>query len=530
MDKSLKFFTSLYKKDHEVKKDPITGLPLTNIEGNVIINYYDKTDPTKKVRTENKKYSFEAGTENGEVLNYLGNSPINELTGIPVNPEEDSDIRLSSIIKWTQETNKKLYLEPKHFVSLKNFNTYPANRLMILRRFSGAAPHNLFNTKSNIKPIATLVGYYDFDNLPMKISFNEKWKQFDSNLLSVVQDVIGIKFESIPGIGDLFSKASSSPFGQDLLYTIANKLNFVSDGISMPYGDPNLIHDAAIRDVSGEGLATGLESEVSIEFETTFVMNEELGSDGRVNMLNLISEVHKMGTSNGRFVAGNSAALKTFFKGLENGDISQLTDAFSTAITEVVETCKKLITDDPKPSVDANGKSTLSESDALSAIGAKASSFVDKFLSLGQDLVKARFSRYRWKIKGAVGALSGAHTAPWHISLGNPKHPWFVCGNMILETCEIIPGGELMYNDMFSEFTVKIKLKGGRVMHKGELESLFNSGTGRIYDKPEKVLTYNVVDGTQVIVPADGGEITVNSSNSNNDFSQTRSTDPAQNS
>lgn len=529
MDKSLKFFTSLYQKPTSVKTDPNTGLPLTNIEGEVIINYYDKIDPTKVVRTENKKYSFEAGAENGQVMNYLGNSPLNEVPGIPINPEEESDIRLSSIIKWTQENNKKLYLQAKDFVSLKNFNSAPANRMIILRRFSGAAPHNLFNSKSSVKPIATLVGYYDFENLPVKISFNEKWKQFDSNLLAVVQDVIGIKFDSIPGIGDLFSKASSSPFGQDLLYTVAEKLNFVSGG-QMPYGDPNLIHDAAIRDVSGEGLSTGLESSIEVDFETSYVMNEQLGTDGRANMLSLISEVHKMGTSNGRFAAGNAAAVGQFFRGLENGDISLLVEAFSSAISSVIQVCKKLITADPKQETNANGeKKELKEGEILDAAQAKADAMLRFFTNGVNELVQARFARYRWKIKGAVGALTGGHTAPWHISIGNPKHPWFVCGNMVLETCEIIPGGELGYNDMFTEFTVKIKLRSGRTMHRGELESLFNSGSGRIYDKPEKVLTYNVMDGTEVIVPASGGPISVNNSAANNNSTPNRPIDPAQN-
>jgi hypothetical protein len=533
MDKSLKFFNDIYKSQTGVKLDPKTGVPITNINGNVTINYYDKLNPEKKVRTETKPYSFNAGTVDGQIMNYLGNSPLNEVNGIPNNPEETSDIKLSSIINWTQLNAKSLYLMPKHFVSLKDFNTMPANKFIILRRFTNPCSHNLF--KGTVKPIATLVGYYDFDNIPVKISFNEKWKQFDSNLLTVIQDVIGIKFESIPGVGDLFSKAANSPFAQDLLFIVAQNLGLLSPKKEeMPYGEPNLIHDAAIRDVTGEALSTGLESDISVDFESTYVLNEKLGGlDGKKNMLDLLAEATTMGTSTGEFVVNTKlgvSKLNDFYGSLQAGNISDIINAFKNAIGSVVDAVIKLATPETPPAKPATTSTTqattqatttlTTEQQAIYKLQWNAENMLKLFTSGVNAVIKSRFTRYKWNIKGAISALTGSHTAPWHISLGNPKHPWFVCGNMVLEKCEIIPGGGLSYNDMFTELTIKITLRSGRVLHKGEIESLFNSGTGRIYDKVDKHITYNVIEGTDVVIPNNGETIIVNNVGNNQTVNQ----------
>lgn len=505
MDKSLKFFIGA---STPTSADGVTGMGTQNIDGTVNINYYDETDPSVIVNTETKKYTFTAVLSDqnpGQYINYLGNSQTNDYEPLLIDNEQISDIALSSIIDWTTKNHKSMTLMPKHFAYLKNFNSYPANRCIILRRYAGASPHNLF--KSKAKPISTLVGYYDFENIPVKISFNEKWKQFDSTFLEVIQDIIGIKFDSIPGVGEVFSKTAQSPLGQDIMYLIGQKLGIISGG-SMPYGDPNLIHEAAIRDVSGEGLSTGLESNIDIDFETTFTMHEILGVDAKAAMLDIIANITKMGTSNARFLTGNSGTLGRIFNELKNGDISGLITSFTEALTEMVSMLSDKITKTIE-----QVKSLSDKQKGQFAIDAVSSAIE----GLTDTIIKNRFSRYKWKLIGAVSAMTGSHTAPWHISIGNPKFPWFVCGNLVAESTEIIPGGELGYNDMFTELTVRMKLRSGRPMGSSEIQQLFNSGIGRIYDTPKSIQTLNVPVGTVVNVPSNGQGITVTPPPSPND-------------
>lgn len=500
MDKSLKFFIGASTPNNPDSK---TGLGTQQIEGTVNINYYSATDPTQIVNSESKKYSFNAvlsDQNEGQYINYLGNSQTNEYEPMLIDNEQISDISLSSIIQWSRNY-PAMRLLPKQFAYLKNFGSYPANRFIILRRFGGPAPHNLFKSKK-MKPISTLVGYYDFENIPVKISFNEKWTQFDGTFLEVIQDIVGIKFDTIPGVGEVFSKVGQSPLGQDLMYLIGQKLGIISGG-SMPYGDPNLIHDAAIRDVSGEGLSTGLESNIEIEFETTFTMNEILGIDAKAAMLDIIANITKMGTSNARFLTGNNASLNKLFSDLKNGNVQGLVDAFIGALTDTVA----LLSD--KLTKTAEQVKSLSDKDKGNIAVDVATAAFDLLLEAGEAVVKNRFSRYKWKMIGAVSAMTGSHTAPWHISIGNPKFPWFVAGNLVAESTEIIPSGELGYNDMFTEVTVKMKLRSGRAMGGSEIQTMFNSGVGRIYDTPQKIQTLNVIEGSIVNVPDNGQGITV---------------------
>ena len=52
-------------------------------------------------------------------------------------------------------------------------------------------------------------------------------------------------------------------------------------------------------------------------------------------------------------------------------------------------------------------------------------------------LAQTRYERYKWKVKATLGAISGGHTAPWHLTLGNPKVPWFSMGNLVLDDLTI---------------------------------------------------------------------------------------------
>jgi len=508
MDKSLKFFLGIDKAPVNRDTKTNTGLSTQTVEGDVIINYFDPADPTRTItRTEKKPYKYDAlaSEQNpGQFISYLGNSAQNDVQPFAINPENQSDIDLESIIIWSQQNYPSMALHPKHIAYLDKFRTMPANRFIVLRRFKGPCRHNLFAAKKS-KPMSTMVGYYDFENMPMKISFNEKWKQFDTTFMSIIQDVVGIQFDTIPGVGALFSKAATSPLGQDLLYLVGQRLGFITPG-DMPYGDPNLIHDAAMRDVSGETLSTGLESEITVDFETTYVMREILGIDGKAAMLDILANITTMATGKARFVSGNIGPLNSLLKSLESGSIEGIVNSFKEALMAVVNS----LSDKEKTTKEEAAKAS-DRSLAQKGVD-NAFSPLDQFLAQGKEVVsqviRNRYSRYKWKLRGAVGAMTGAPTAPWHISIGNPKFPWFVCGNMVLESCELIPEGELGYNDMFDRLTVKIKLRSGRVMGGEEIETLFNAGTGRIYDTPEKVIQYVVPEGTTVNVPNDGGDIT----------------------
>jgi hypothetical protein len=93
MDKSLKFFTDISNTITN-NTDGITGLKTQSVEGKVNINYTDPNDPTKIVRSEQKKYNFNAllSEQNPNTyINYLYNlsSLYATIHPIPVNIVSD---------------------------------------------------------------------------------------------------------------------------------------------------------------------------------------------------------------------------------------------------------------------------------------------------------------------------------------------------------------------------------------------------------------------------------------------------------
>jgi hypothetical protein len=481
-DRSLSFFVTIANKRNN--PDSKTGMSSTNYDVQYNLNKYNKEDPLKGGTTENKTVTYKVVNSQqaeGQFINYQGNSTTNDFKPYENKPEHESDIKLSSIIDWTQQNHDAMRLNVFHFAYLKDFGVYPANRLMILRRFNGPVPDDIFTTKS--KPINTMASYYKLDPSPVTITFSEDWKQFDSTFMDVLQDVIGIKFDSIPGVNQVMDVASGSPLSQDIFNKIGQKLGIISEG-GMPYGDPNIIYQASIRNASGEddikGGATGLKSDVKIKFETTYVMREIGGVDAKAAMLDIIANAIHMGTSNSRFyITGNAAStLSRIMKDMETGNVDGLFKEIIDGLTEIISGITQKIVDAGKGIVDA-----AQEGGADGAIQA----VLGDLKSIGSALLKQRYTRYKWQLRGAVSALSGMYTAPWHITIGNPKFPWFSCGNLVVENVELQAGGELGYNDMFSELTVSITLKAGRALGADELTGLFNNGRGRIYDTPDAV-------------------------------------------
>lgn len=81
--------------------------------------------------------------------------------------------------------------------------------------------------------------------------------------------------------------------------------------------------------------------------------------------------------------------------------------------------------------------------------------------------------------------LTGDPTGQWHMTVGNPMNPMMVCGNLALEKSEVEFEGPLSYEGFPSKLKLTCTLKPARPRDKGEIESMFNAGRGRMYLQPE---------------------------------------------
>ncbi len=507
MDRSLKFFVDVANKTSVNNIDPITGLNMSTQNTQVTLNKYSNSNPLNYTAEQKSvNYSVVESQQNpGQFINYLGNSNTNDYLPHTSNPENESDIKLSSLIDWSKDHNA-LKLNSAQFAYLKNFNSYPANRLMILRRFDEAVPDNIFET--TVSPISTMATYYDFSKSFLNISFSEDWVDFNSTFMSVLQDVIGINFISSTGnntgkIGQVLSYLNDSPIATDLVHAIGRKLGILSEAV--PYGDPNIVYDAKIRNASGNSNVlgddkpnSGLNTNINITFEATYVQKEIKGIDSKAAMLDIIANITKMATSDAKFYITGSAKnqLNKIVDDLRTGNVDGLLNSIVSALQSVIAQIQASLKNAVN-AVSTTSDTALSGEGVATAINALGS----ELKSIGAALIQTRYNRYKWQLKGAIGALSGMYTAPWHISIGNPKYPWFTMGNLYVKSCEMNLDGELGYNDMPTELTVKITLENGRPLGSDEIANLFNTGRGRIYDTPDKIQTLYIPEGTDTKLP-----------------------------
>jgi len=77
--------------------------------------------------------------------------------------------------------------------------------------------------------------------------------------------------------------------------------------------------------------------------------------------------------------------------------------------------------------------------------------------------------------------LSGYPTGDWHLVVGNPLNPIAMIGNLVCTNVKITFGDDLGPDDFPTELKATYTLQPGRQRHRGDYESMFNRGSGRLY-------------------------------------------------
>ena len=486
MDRNLSFFLNAFTN----KQDSRTGLPIEEYTYDKVTKQVVKS--TNKEQTTGKEpqsvSALKSIMTSNKFVNYkginLGNSPVN-----PFN-DKVNDNSWASIIEFTSKY-KSYALKPADLAYVKDVLVYPPNKLMVLRRFGNTPIHNdIINGNSKIAPTATLCGFVKPGKPVLNIGFNEVWVKEDESVLNIINDMIGLSDVKIPTI------PGQSNINQAFLQTLSDNLGLGIDFVG-PMGNPNIIHEAMTRKTNfdGESGWDGLHTDLSIDFETTYEMQYINGVDPGVAMLDIIANITEMGTSDSEFLLrgkGVQAAQKMldFFR---NPDVKELV----TSIIQAIQSALGFIVDKIKAFAESTKKiDTAKNEDGTSkSIVEKVkdfgSEFIDFAAGFANDMIHQLYRKYEWKIRGSIYAMTGAPSTPWHITMGNPKNPYFICGNLVCEKVEMEFNDELGFNDMPTQINVKIKLRPARPLGKSEIQELFNGGNVRIHTN--KILSHQVI-------------------------------------
>jgi hypothetical protein len=124
--------------------------------------------------------------------------------------------------------------------------------------------------------------------------------------------------------------------------------------------------------------------------------------------------------------------------------------------------------------------------------------------ALADDLIE--------KIAVPLSLKTGAPVGEWHLVVGNPMNPIAMIGNLICKGVEIEFGEVLGPDDFPTEVMATFTLEHGRDRERGEIESMFNRGDGRLYQS--NLPTYSNTQSLANVALTDGSSIPVDQTDS----------------
>lgn len=123
--------------------------------------------------------------------------------------------------------------------------------------------------------------------------------------------------------------------------------------------------------------------------------------------------------------------------------------------------------------------------------------------------------------------LSGYPVGEWHLVVGNPLNPIAMIGNLVCDNVTINFNDDLGPDDFPTEMKVTFQLNPGRQRHRGDWESMFNRGNGRLYlgqlySSGETTQAFQTTSGTKPNQPGSTiGQITQDAAPNNSNGNTT---------
>ncbi len=417
----------------------------------------------------------------------------------------NSDITTTSIIDYTQKISS-MSLKYSDFAYLKNLGVYPNNRLIIARRFNSAVDDDLTSThlKDGISPVATLISWVPDNQEFISTEFGEEWTDSDASFRDILNELgkdVMMGDNRGKNLGDAMAGGMGAipfpGFTEGLQYEVFKQLGMTDLNASqLPLGNPNLIRESKrrntlLKEKAGSGLKCKFKVEMTVEYEQKFIN----GVDPTVVYYDIIANALTFGTSEAQFQfkgGKNVDDFSKFINKLGSGDAKQLKEALAMFITAISNAVGKiadvLISLLPSPtsnSDEANSQAEFKKNveDVKTKNNEKQKGILNGLKEGVLKTVQGLVSKYKLRIMGVVNSLTGTPSAPWHVTIGNPRRPIFSSGDMLVEEVQLTMGKLLAFNDLPSSIKLKFTLTSARNLGSQEIFKKFNCGKERTYYK-----------------------------------------------
>ena len=267
------------------------------------------------------------------------------------------------------------------------------------------------------------------------------------------------------------------------------------DASNLPFGNPNLIREAKQRKTLGNNKGSTLMAKFNIKMTVDYELKYYPGVDPTLVYLDIITNALSFGTSEAYFQLNNNASteMNAFLSDIASGDAQRVKKAVllfvratADAIISVANELKNYLVglvNSVKSSSSSNSNTTTNTTDpnqkGVDAMGV----IITKVANTGAEIIQSVINKYRVKILGVINSLTGQPSAPWHVTIGNPKRPIFSSGDMLVEEVELSMGKTLGFNDIPTSVRLSFTLTNARNLGAQEVFRKFNCGKGRSYIK-----------------------------------------------
>jgi len=455
-------------------------------------NLYQSFD--KNFKYDNHIISFKNNNNNNSIKSYLNKTTYNKSTS-----------SYKNLVR-TLESDPRISISSSDLAYLEDIGVYPINRMIVLRRYDEGVivPNNLNDMVENTKPISTVIGWITPDDEDMfSISFNEEWESEKKMFWDVIADIVyentNIKLNKsvpVPGLTQGF-----------LFDILAKNTKLINEkeggGTDLPVGDPDYLMESPTRSVDSQGIS----SSFTIALNTSYVQKYIGNIDPGDAMMMIKSNLIRMGISDMKFIFdgpdgkglmedanhGTDGFLKTWVDRIMNVAKDYISSVGCSMVPEACDFINTIkdkandIIDDGefngsnKPNNDENKKDNEQETEQEK--DAEKKSMFNTFM----DGLNKSVRRYRWKLRGSIGLMTGLSTTPWHLTIGNPLNPILSIGNVLIDKSNKISlGNEIGFNDMPTKISASYSISFGRPLGRQELMEIMNVSYIREYNSINK--------------------------------------------
>lgn len=462
--------------------------------GNASGGKYDYTLHYDMLATGKQGSNLSAYLNNNQPTQVQTNSGFTSAQNtVPFTPgigEQNTSLKIAptaaNIISYNQNVSKVFGYGPtpyswSDFLYCKYYGKIPNTRLITLRRYPYPISDNVIVPNSNaVVPVAQAVTWFSEETGNkladiLKMTYGLMWKEIEAQVQEVdgneqafgtgIEAYAGAKAVSAMGAVLTASRGSYDQWtGRKEKEIEWSKKSYTNDGPywNQIYGPVNVVTKSHMRD-----RGVKFQSDITLKFH--YSIKSIGGVNPKVAMLDLITNFLVLTYTNAKFWGGATryfpnASFRVGFLGNQGKFYSGDYKGYAKSVGEQMA--------GPLKDLSAGFTKILS---------GDFSSLLKTVMNLTLGNLSEKSMPNMLSIRSM---LSGDPVGEWHMTVGNPMNPIAVIGNLILEESTMEFGETLGVDDFPTEVTFTLKLKPGKPRDKGDIESLFNNGYGRMSYAP----------------------------------------------